>query len=106
MTHASESRKTPEQREREAEAQELMALKRKEAAGAIGRAFATADGRVALRAIMDKCHYQTQLTVTSVTGIDEKGTQHNVALRDHYIWLRKQIGRETLIAVEIDKEER
>ncbi len=78
---------------------EREALKKAEAQ-AISRAFSTPDGIRALTAIMVRCCYQSEIPVTSSTGLDVNGMIHNAALHKHYLWLRNQIDKETLIQVE------
>lgn len=69
--------------------------------------FATPHGRRALRIIMEACGYQKRSTVMDPTTGDAlvNGTIHNEARRSVYIGLRELLDRETLIAVEIDKDE-
>ena len=89
--------------------QQIAANKAKAEAGdlakadaqAFGRAFATADGRVALRRIMEVCNYQKPITVLLGSGVDMPGTMHNAALHKHYLWLRSHVDKETLKEVEI-----
>ena len=102
MTYASEARKTEEQKEAEAARKEELARLQEKTTGAIRRTFATADGRIALRAIMERCHYQLSITATAPNvGVDTNATLHNAALHKHYLWLRQYIDHKSLIAVEI-----
>jgi len=69
----------------------------------MARAFATPDGRKALRTIMLRCCYQSQITAsTPGVGVDTNAMIHNGALQKHYLWLRQYVDRDTLVAVEID----
>jgi len=101
MSYASEARKTEGQKEAESQKKEDATKQRISEQQAISRAFSTADGKKALRAIMEKCCYQTQVTASTATGIDTQSMIHNGALQKHYLWLRQHIAPETLIEIEI-----
>jgi hypothetical protein len=103
MKKPSDRRKSPKTLEAEQKRKEEQAVPAKVIAEAMRRAFATADGRIALREIMIRCNYQKQITATAPgVGVDPDAMVHNAALHKHYLWLRQHVDRDSLISVEID----
>ena len=100
-------RKTKEEQDQE---EQDKILEKKQAAieaqkdgQALRNTFATVDGRKALLILMKKMKYQSPITLVTHDGvIHDENLQHNAALQGMYLWLRKYIDRETLIAVEVD----
>ncbi len=96
-------RRSPKQLQEAEEKRQKSLNAAKAISQAMGRAFATADGRIALREIMHRCNYQAQITAQAQgVGVDTNAMVHNAALQKHYLWLRQFIDRDTLISVEID----
>ena len=51
----------------------------------------------------DRMCYQSPVTTQGADGvIHTENLQHNAALQGMYLWLRKFVSRDTLIAVEIN----
>jgi hypothetical protein len=65
--------------------------------------FATSSGIKTLRAIMKACGYQSSSTVAdpSTGEIQLHSTAYNEGRRNMYLWIRKLVSKETLIAVEL-----
>lgn len=95
-----DQRKSPKQKETEAEKKESASLAAIEESQRYSRVFGTADGKKVLRDMMLKCCYQTPITVTSTIGVDTHGMIHNAALHKNYVWLRSKINNEILRDVE------
>ena len=93
-------RKSPEQKEKEAELKAAQALKAKEESQLYSRVFSTGEGKKVLAEIMKRCCYQNQIVVSTANGVDVNGTLHNAALQKHYVWLRSKINNEILRDVE------
>lgn len=101
MSKASEARKTEEQREREAILKEELQKKHERDSKVISETFSTDAGRRTLRLIMERCCYQKPITfIDNETRVNKDNMIHNAAMQGFYLWLRKQIDRDTLIAVE------
>ena len=99
-------RKTETEKKKEAEAEQKLktiAIKRQERdSQVIRKTFDTEDGRRCLKLIMERCKYQSPITYVSDDGvIHTENLQHNAALQGLYLWLRKNINDDTLIAVEV-----
>ncbi len=66
------------------------------------RTFESEDVRRALTLIMKKMCYQSPVTTHTADGIlRTENLQHNAALQGMYLWLRKFMSKETLMAVEV-----
>ena len=66
------------------------------------RTFESEDGRRALSLIMAKMCYQSPVTTQTKDGtLRTENLQHNAALQGMYLWLRKFMSKETLMAVEV-----
>lgn len=99
----SDRRKSPAKLEAELKAREKQKAGAVSVEQSMARAFATYDGRIALREIMNRCNYQAQITVTAQgVGVDTNAMVHNAALQKFYLWLRQHVDRDSLISVEID----
>lgn len=83
---------------------EVIAMKRVARDKAVVRnTFATDDGRRCLKILMDKCCYQAPVSHRCADGIlHSENLQHNAALQGLYLWIRKHIDKDTLIAVEVE----
>lgn len=101
-TKASDARKTKEQLEKEAELKERFAKLAEGQKRDFSITFGTPEGRRTLRAIMARCKYQSPITWADEGKVYTENLVHNSALQGLYLWIRQQIDRETLIAVEID----
>jgi len=101
MSKAGEARKTKEEKDLEEfkrqKQQELLERTEK----VMTETFSTTAGKRALRMIMERCCYQKPITfVDNETRVNTDNMIHNAAMQGFYLWLRKQIDRDTLIAVE------
>ena len=102
MSNAGEARKSKEQKELEKTNKELQRRRIERESQAIRKTFATDEGRRCLKQIMDRCKYQSPITTVSADGVvHSENLQHNAALQGLYLWLRKHVDNETLIAVEV-----
>ena len=101
MSKAGEARKTEEQKIEEALERAKTQAEYERSSKIIGECFSTGAGRRTLRMIMERCKYQSPITsVDNEHRISTENMIHNGALQGFYLWLRKQVNIETLIAVE------
>lgn len=102
MGRISDLRKSDEQKQAEAEKKANLQREVEKEAQIIRKTFATEDGRRCLRIIMNRCKYQSPITIVSNDGvIHTENLQHSAALQGLYLWLRQNADKDILAQVEV-----